>query len=315
MDTGFFASKFFIVSAVVAALVLGAGAAAYAMGGVGGGEFRVDGGCRAPALVGTRLAAAPEISQTADGRERTVTYRQDASATSGGRLELCIVVGEIAVERASGQAVELVFSIASGSARAAGATEVAAAFHQDGARLVVGAWEGAVGRDRALWGSDTTSVRLTVRVPETGPWDVRAHEDVGDMRIEGILVGALDVATSVGDITVRAVDLQGNATARAEVGNVAMTLASVQSGAVAASSDVGDVSLTLPARADVGYDARGAADVGSVELRLGATEDHQSEGDGPGETESARTVGYAAKPTQVRVEGTADVGDVRIVVQ
>lgn len=60
---------------------------------------------------------------------------------------------------------------------------------------------------------------------------------------------------------------------------------------------------------------RGSADVGTVTLSLGETERHTRDKDPPGETEEARTRGYDAKPTQVRVRATTDVGDVAVTVR
>lgn len=315
MMSGFFASKQFLVAAVVAVAILAAGAGAYALSGPSSDGISLTGGCDAPVMGGAPIDVVPTDTTEPGGRRRTVAYALDAANHQGGKIDLCAVVGDIIVEPATGTRAELVFEIAGDLAEAVAATEVEARFASQGGQLLIGGWEPVVGKASPIFGSDTASARVVLRVPTTGAWAVRADAGVGDVSVSDLLVEDLDLTSDVGNLDLARVDLQGNVSLVASVGDVAAQLASVQSGRVTITSDVGDIAVRLPARVDIGYSAVGTTDVGEVELRLGPSEDYASEGDGPGERESARTAGYAAKPTQVVVEATGSVGDVRIIVE
>lgn len=316
MDTGFFTSKPFVVGAIVAAVILGIGVSAYAFGGgpsTSGLAF--ERGCDPPALGGIPIAVEPNVTVDRAGERRTVVYALDAAAFQGGEIDLCAIVGDIVVEPAPGSRAELVFVIVNDAQAAVAATEVDAAFSAQGDRLLVAGWEPVAGKSRMLYDSNTAHVQVTLRVPASGAWAVRAATDVGDARVDDLLLGDVELTSDVGNLALAGVDLQGNATLRANVGDARADLASVQAGRIDIVSEVGDVDVALPQRADVGYDAVGETDVGEVELRLGQSEDYGSEGDGPGERERAKTAGFASKPTKVTVEATTSVGDVRIAVE
>lgn len=316
MATGFLGSKAFLLSALVAVGILAAGLGAYAMSvGPGGRTFSAEGGCDAPAMGGAPLAVTPEVVVEDDGARRTETYALDAAAFHGGAIDLCAVVGEILVEPAAGTRAELVFVIAGSPTKVVRSTVVEARFAAQGDRLLIGGWESLSGRSSGPFGGDTADVRTFLRVPASGAWSVRASMEVGDVRVSDLLVDDLRLASEVGNLRAIGVDLQGNATLDANVGDAIAQLASVQTGRIALAAEVGDLELRLPQRADVGYDALGETDVGEVELRLGPSEDYDSEGDGPGERERAKTAGFASKPTQVTVEAVDSVGDVLIVVE
>jgi len=314
MDTGFFASKYFVISAVVATAILGAAAASYAVGFGPGGSWDARSACDAPGLVGAPIAVERHVSIEDGGRRRVETYTLDASSYDAGSAQLCATVGDLAIETAPGAQATLVFTIHGDTAEAVGATRVDASFAADGSQLRLAGWQSVAARSRGFFGDDTAGVTVALRLPANGAWEITASTDVGNVRAEGLLAAALDIETAVGAIRASAIDLQGNASLAVDVGDVALSLTSVQTGRIVARSDVGDVEISLPQRADVGYDARAEAGVGDVTLRLGTTEQHESDGDGPGESESARTAGYAEKPTQVTVQGTTDVGDVSITV-
>lgn len=314
MDNGFFASKQFLVAVVVAGAILAAGAGAYALSGPSDG-ISLTRGCDAPAMGGAPLDVTPNVTTESGGRRRTVTYTLDAASYQGGDIDLCTVVGQIIVQPAAGSRVELVFEIAGDVAEAVTATRVDARFASQGGKLLIGGWEPMVGKASPIFGSDTANARAILRVPASGAWTLRAHTSVGDVSVSEMLLGDVELASDVGNLLVDGVDLQGNATLVANVGDATARLASAQSGRIEASSEVGDVVVRLPARVDVGYSALGETDVGEVELRLGPSEDYASEGDGPGERERAQSAGYAAKPTKVTVEATTSVGDVSIIVE
>ncbi|HVM44858.1 MAG TPA: hypothetical protein VM582_02890, partial [Candidatus Thermoplasmatota archaeon] len=217
------------------------------------------------------------------------------------------------VEPAAGSTLELVLVVESIAPVAVEATEVDARFRADGERLILGAWESKRGEARTFARGDSASVRMTLRVPASGPYAIAASNDVGDIRIIGLLVGPLHARTDVGDVIAKDVDLVGNATLRTNVGDAILHARSVVTGAISVRSDVGDAEALLPSRVDVGYDARASTDVGEAVIRIGDTETFESKASGPGEVEHARSAGFADKPTQVTVRATTDVGDARIV--
>lgn len=316
MADGFLASKYFLVSAIIATVIVGGAAGAYYVGtSYGGFTFSSQEACEAPALTGAPIAATPQVESDNSGRRRIETYVVDAASFAGGSLDLCISVGEIYVEPSEGPNVELVFTIDGDQARAVADTEVAAEFRSEDGGLVVGAWEPWRGRSEGVFRGDSAEVRLTLRVPASGAYDVRAVNDVGDVRVRGLIVHELRAQTDVGNVLVRDVDLTGNATLVTDVGDAILAALSVQTGEIIVRSDVGTAEAALPLRADVGYDAHAATNVGDAVLRIGETEFHEADADGPSEEERARSSGFATKPTKVTVDVTTDVGDARITAQ
>ncbi|HUR68133.1 MAG TPA: hypothetical protein VM370_02725, partial [Candidatus Thermoplasmatota archaeon] len=210
MNTTFFTSKYFLISAVVAALVVGGAAGAYYTTGIGG-SFEVRDACDAPPLAGTALAAAPSRLVDDDGKRRTDTFRFDAAAYQGGAIHLCASVGEILVEPTNGTTVELQWIVQGRSQRVVEETRVAAAAHNDGGRLTVGAWEATVGRDGGWFGGgDGPDTRLVVRLPESGAYALRIATDVGDVHVNGLRASALHATSDVGNVIVGDVDLEGD---------------------------------------------------------------------------------------------------------
>lgn len=308
MLAGFFTSKAFVVSAVIAALLLGAAAGAYYT--FDADSFGSESACSAPALRGAPVAAAPTDAR--DGRTRTVRYALDAAAYQAGALDLCLGVGELLVEPSNASQVEVVFTIR-GATSAIDETQVEAAFRADDGRLVIGAWQSRIGRSGDAFGTRSAEVTLLVRVPVDAAYRLHAVSYVGDVRVGALRLDALDASADVGDVIVRDVELQGNATLRADVGDAILAATSVQSGTLRLTSEVGNVEAALPLRADVGYDATATASVGEAVVRLGEGASTTSEEDGPGQTATGRSGGYAEKPTKVIVNARADVGDARIV--
>lgn len=312
-SAGFLSSKYFLVSAAVAAAILAAGATTY-VASEGAGTSWVGGtDCDAPRLPSAVVDATLVARLDDDGKTRTQTYTLDGASFTGGALDLCLAVGEIVVEPSAGSSIEILVVTTANSAAAVEGTRVPVAFRADGDRLIVGAWQEAHGRSRGAFGThDGADVALTVRVPSSGPYDVRASNDVGDVRVSGLMIDDLDASADVGSVIVRDVDLLGNATLAADVGDALLVASSVQTGTIRLTTDVGNAEATLPSRADVGYDARASASVGETVIRIGPTEHYDSEADGAGETETARSAGFASRPTRVVVHVDADVGDARI---
>ena len=141
----------------------------------------------------------------------------------------------------------------------------------------------------------------TLRVPRA--FAVTASGDAADLRVRG-LAGALDVRSDAGDVRVDGAD--GRAVLATDAGTVdatglrgATVEASTQAGAVRlgfervpalvrASSEAGDVDVTLPA-GPVAYEVDASADVGAVDV----------------EVPTGRGTGH-------RVEARTDVGRVRV---
>lgn len=312
LDTAFFTTKYFVISAVAAGLILGGAAGVYYVADSGGPTF-INSACNTPALLGTKLASIPTIVNESGGDRRTETYTLNATAYAGGRLDLCASVGEVIVEPSTGPTVELVWVIHNGTNAAVEKTQVMAEMRNVDGRLVIAAWQSTAGRTTGLLSSESADARLTLRVPATGGYDVTVRTHIGDIHVSEVIADKLGLRTDVGDIVVRAVDLQGNATATTNVGKAIFSLASVQTGTIRLVTDVGDAEVELPQRADVGYDATAKTDVGEVTLRIGATEDAETHKDVPGGSAKARSQGFAGKPTQVIVSASADVGNARIV--
>lgn len=312
MEGSFFASKYFVISAVAAAIVVGGAAGAYYMTDIGR-AFGSQDACDMPALDGTALSVTPGRLIEEDGRRRVESYAVNASGYVGGALDLCVDVGEILVEPSeTGQAtLEIVTH-----GEVAGAVEgtlVEARFRTEGDRLLVYVWQATRGEADVWFDQDSASVRVVLRVPASGAYATHATNDVGDVRISNLILEEARVSTDVGTVLVRGVDLLGNATLAADVGDAILDATSVTSGKITVSADVGNAEANLPQRADVGYDALARTDVGDAYIQIGDVEEHASVGDGPGEHETARSSGYASKPTKVVVQVTSDVGDARVV--
>lgn len=312
MDSRFFGSKYFAVAAAVAAAILVGAASAYYMTDAGATYQTLD-ACDAPALGGSEVSVTPRVEVDDDGERRMEAYTWNTTGLVGGRLDLCLAVGEIDVEPADGDALSVEVETYSGSARAVADTKTEVRFAKDGDRLVLAAWESARGAERSLFDGNGAAVRLVLRVPPSGAFTVHATNDVGDIRVSGLMVEDPTFQTDVGSVLVRNVDVVGNATLISNVGDTILHATSVTSGAIRLTSDVGNAEAQLPQRADVGYDVTATTDVGEAFIAIGDVESSESEGEGPGEHRSARTSGFASKPTRVTVEATTDVGDARIV--
>ena len=181
-----------------------------------------------------------------------------------------------------------------------------------GGALQLAAWESRAGVGGTPFTQRGASVDVAIRVPEMGAPDVRARSDVGDVLVSQLLVGNLTITTDVGRARALGLDITGNVTMRSDVDDVELRAASIQSGSVHLTSDVGNVVAALPARADVGYDATGKSDVGNVKIDIGPTEVRDSSSEGAGANVHARSKDYDGKLTKVVVDATSNVGDVTV---
>ncbi|GEM_PF-4521178 len=306
---GFVGSKPFIVAVALAALVLLAGAGAYAVGRSTLGA-RADPGCSAPSFAaGHALAPSSETARALGGRtSRVITYDLPANATVGF-LDACAVVGDVAVSPSTDGRAHVVFTITARSADAAQRTEVGLALAD--ARL--GAWQATVGKSVSLFGESSASADVRVELPSSsGAFDARLESDVGDVALERLLVGNLTAGSTTGDVTLTDLDLAGDLKAATSTGDVRATLASVQPGNLSLRSATGDITLRLPTRADVGYDATADTSTGDASVDLGPTEVNERSHDDVGGHVHARSAGYSAKPTQAVVTAETSTGDVRV---
>lgn len=310
IDTAFFRTKQFVIAAAIAILILGAAAATYTVNGLTAGWASSE-GCHVE-MAGEPIATEPAVVVDADGRHRTVTYSFDAAGLDGGRLAACSRVGEILVEPSLDGRAHVELRIRGESADAVAATEVRAVFSRLDGGLGVAAWHQVVGEEKGMFGSRHVEITTLVRLPATGAFDVSLASEVGDLRVTDLLVGNLTLQSDVGDVRALDVDAQGDVSARSDVGDVILSLRSVQSGVLDAASDVGDIEVALPLRADVGYAVTAQSDVGETEVRIGETETHTSEEDGVGGRVEARSRDYDSKPTKVQVHASSDVGDVGV---
>lgn len=310
-DPGFLRTRFFAVAALVAALVLGGAAAAYLV--ADGFDAGSSASCDAVDVPGARIAAEPVVED--EGARRTYRWTIDAAAYRAGVASGCLSVGELLVEPSPDGRVHLEARVTADAAEAVQATRIAASFADEGGRLNVDVRELERGVARGGFRDEGAQVALVVRLPAQGAWDVRAANDVGDVRVSGLLVGNLTLESDVGDVRALDVDVSGDIDASSDVGSVVLSLASVQGGEIRAATDVDDIEIELPQRADLGYDVTAASDVGGVDVRIGETELYEREDRQVGGEVRARTRGFAEKPSQVTILARSDVGSVRVAVR
>lgn len=312
MDAGFFRSRQFAVAAAVAVLVLAAGGVVLALGNGPGGSFlRADAGCGPLAVPGAEVQAERKADAADGGKARDESYVVDASDLAG--IDACVAVGELLVVPSVDGKVRVEVHVRSDVEEATRETVVEARFARGPEGLRVAVWEPRVGYTGDIFGSrQAAQVIVTVQVPDGAQPRLDGDVHVGDLRVEDVMLGSAAVSVDVGGLRVLRVGLAGDLETRVDVGDTIVHLDSVQTGALNVASDVGDVELRLPTRADVGYDVTAESSVGSVEVRIGETENYRESGDGPGSSVHARSRGYDQLPTRVRVTVAADVGSVLV---
>lgn len=312
MDNGFFGTKYFAISLAIAIAIVAGAAGAYQLANVSVRSGWSD-GCDAPALGGSTLEVAPEETIEDEGERRTIVYRFPAGAYAGGLADMCSPFGDITVDPSLDDAVEVTFVITSDYLAAVEETVVEAEFTSDGGRLALGAWVPRVGESGGVFNDESAHVRLQVRVPDNGPWDLRAATAAGNVHVKDVMASDLTLRSSFGNVVATGVDLAGDAILGSSSGNVILRLASVQTGSIEAKSSFGDVEVEVPQRADVGYDVDAETNFGEVTLRIGPTDEYSSDGGHAGDHERARSAGFDSKPTQVTVVASSSAGDVRVV--
>lgn len=315
MDKGFFRSREFVVAALVAGvLVLGG---AYARTAYDGEIASWRKGCSVRLPAGAALAAEPTdggVEQHGRLARRVVTYELNASHLAGGAAEACTAVGALAVTRSSDDRARVVFTIETDGARSAEAvagTRVAAVFSASAGGLHLAAWADNRPEMSSWFGDRSGIVDVRVELPDSGRYEIDVATGVGEALVEDLRVGNLTAALDVGDLVVRDVDLAGDLSTAVDVGDTRLELDNVRTGSLEVVSDVGDVQVTLPSRADVGYQLTARTDVGSLTVDVANLTGDRDE-DGPSESFSGRSDGFAGRPVKVKVDVVADVGDIRI---
>lgn len=308
LDPGYFRTKYFVIAAVLAGLMLGGAATAYFVNE----EFRWgidEEGCRSRLAAGTPLDAGQQVTENEE-RRRTLAWTVDAAGLDAGMLDACVAVGELVIEPSPDERVRVEARIRGESGQAVSATEMVVEAAREGNVLNVAVYESRVGHSRTLFGRDGAEVTLVVQLPGNGAWEVKGATAVGDLRVSDLMVRELKASTSVGNVRAVDLDLMGNLSADTSVGSILVAPRSVQSATIRAATSVDNVEIRLPTRADVGYDVTAASDVGAVDVRIGETEVYTSRDDTVGGDVHARSKDYGAKPTQVVVEVETSVGDI-----
>lgn len=309
MEKGFFGSREFVVSLVLALAVVAGGAIAIGTGFRGGGSVEYA-SCDRPLLPGAELpVAAPEVESSRT--LRTVRYVLDAAGREGGAVAACAHFGDVRIGLSPDDKVRVTFTIASdGMSDILDRAEVRLAVHDQGAGLGVGAW---VAREGGISRFGSTSVAyadVEILLPATGAYEVDAETEHGLVALDGLMTRGARLVSSFGDVEVAGVDAGGNLTASSEHGEVRVALAGVHTSAVHVVSRFGSVTARLPARADVGYNVTAATSFGDVDVQVGPVESYDTDDEGMGGRVHVRTVGYDGKPTQVEVLAESDHGDV-----
>lgn len=314
MIPGFFQSKYFLASGIVAVLLVAGAAATYSLTDAGNfGSFNgAHRACDPIALSGSPIAT-PAPTDDRSGSTRTVTYLVDLSgAKTASLLAACASVGNVRLEPSTDARARVVFTITGdpGAVADTGVT-LALATTASGA-IQLAAWENHAGVGGTPFNVRGAGVDVSIHMPELGSPDVRASSDVGDVLVSQLLVGNVTLTSDVGRVRAVGVDITGNVTMTSSVDDVELRAASIQSGHVKLQSDVGAITAALPPRADIGYDVTAKSDVGSVRVEIGATELHDSKSDGAGGDVHARSKDYDGKLVRVVVDATSNVGDVTI---
>jgi hypothetical protein len=310
---GFVGSRPFVVAVLLSALLLAAGVGAYAAdrAAFGYGSERA---CDAPPGAAGHELAPSRLHDGVSGADATRVVAFDVAGlanATGASLVACSTVGDLALRPSPDGKAHVVFTLEGRDAGALDASDVHVALTPgDAPRLA--AWVSQQGFSRGLFGLFGASTAIEIELPVMGPVDATLQSTTGDQVVERTLLGNLTVRATAGDVTLRDVDLAGNLSVGTTTGDVDASLASVAPGNLTLRATTGDLTLRVPARGDVGYDARGDATTGDVTIRLGDAELDERSDHGPSAHEHVRTSGFAARPTQVGIAASATTGDVTI---
>lgn len=307
---GFVGSKAFLVAVVLAVVILAAGVGAYALGRSALG-FESRHGCEMPSIAGPLVAPQERENATFNGhpaRFETWVLQGFANASTP-RVAACSISGDVTVRPSRDGMARVTVLVTARSQEALDDTRVKVGYAPgDAARLAV--WVDRFAETRTFFGTYGSDVEITLELPTSAPVDVRALTTSGDVEVRELLVRDVDLESTSGDMLLDRVDLAGNLTAQVTSGDMDFHISSVVGGNVTLSGTSGDISLRLPERADVGYDARVDVTSGDISLDLGPKEiDESSRGHA-----HARTQGYAAKPAHedIRIEVTSGDIDIRV---
>src|SRR5438067_1987907 len=127
MDNGFFRTKYFVIPAIVAALLLAGGAWSYSFASselTGLNETA----CDPIALPGDAMSVQPADATTNGGSDRTITWTLPPQNFTGGDVRACTAVGDIAIAASPDNAVHVEFHIHGSAPATVGATRVNASF-------------------------------------------------------------------------------------------------------------------------------------------------------------------------------------------
>lgn len=313
MDTGFFRSRHFAISAVIAALILVAGATAVSMHDFGfPGSSSSE--CRVRLPTGDALRTTPRT--TDEGATRILRWSADAAAFDVARIDVCLAVGDLAVEPADDGNVTLELRLRGGAPelRETFPYNVAFARGSDGG-LAIAAWQGAVRERWSMENEGLPAATVVLRLPQ----DVRVEGSVasafGHVGAAAVRAANLTLDTNSGDVRAAGLLLEGGLRAETNFGNVELELASVGTGRIVAESNSGDIDLKLPQRADVGYDVVAESSTGDIVVRIGDAESYENDSHAVGGTARVRSAGYGTKPTQVEIDADTSFGDVRVIAE
>ena len=304
IDAGFFRSTPFIVGGIIALAIIGTGVASWAGVGAGLGSQFSD-GCSAPTIHGSPLVATRTSAQT-DATHRTITWLLDANGTQGGALAACHTSGSILVTESPDAQIHVIARL-EGDASALDKIDAEAAFARDGNGIETAAWL-ARSASNGFSIHSSNGADFEIQLPNTGHYEARASVDSGSVELRGLLWGNVTATADSGRITMRDVDVAGNTSLAVDSGEIDYGATAVGPSELHASADSGTVTLALPQRADIGYDATGTADSGSVAIAIGETEQYVKEDNNV----YAVTKDYASKPTKVRIVASVDSGQIAI---
>lgn len=316
MDTRFFTSKEFLISGLIALVILGAGVAA--SGAVFESGIRSSQGCSVPAPPGQALD--PRIQDTGvnwdgDRFERVVTYTLDQAPDGPATLDLCTNVGDVEITPSSDgeyRVQAVITNDGPGADEAVDRTRVTVAMTEANGRLHIAADQPHQVNAQRWFESRSTRVDIELQVPPGHAHALDVRTDVGDITLAALAFGELDLVTDVGDVDGQGISLEGPLEARTDVGDIDLALASVATATYELRTDVGDIDLALPSTEDTGYDVEASADVGGVDVAIGPTEHRSHDSSGASEETTARSEGYAEKAHRVRIDAQSDVGSIEI---
>ena len=185
-------------------------------------------------------------------------------------LTLDIDVGEVTVDATDGQRI-----VVTGRVRAWGLNNVEArerldrvqlTFEHEGDKLRI---ETDVDAPAGGWSGRSPRVELLIEVPRRTT--VTATANVGDVRVRNT-TGDLDISTDVGRVDVQDVRVERALTIVSDVASIGFAGALTEGAEYELQSDVGRISMVLPADSRFELDAR--SDIGAVDVGFDVRGEH-----------------------------------------